>query len=90
MVRNFASAFWGLVAMAFANGMTSQVCLAHPDHPVQVGSGDSVAHYILQPEHSLPAVVLALALGCACRMLTKYRTNRELAYLHSAEETHQD
>lgn len=36
-------------------------CSAHPDHPVKFVSSDSVLHYVLEPEHALPLVVLAVA-----------------------------
>ena len=62
MSNQFAKLFSGLIAGALAWNFGVSTCLAHPDHPVQVGASDSLLHYLVQPEHALPLVVLAVAM----------------------------
>lgn len=54
-------------------------CYAHPDHPVTVVSSDSVLHYVLQPEHALPMVVVAAAAWWLGRAFSRKLSTREVA-----------
>ncbi len=54
-------------------------CSAHPDHPVKIVSSDSVLHYILQPEHGLPLVILAAAAWWLSRTLAGRSSARKIA-----------
>ncbi len=61
MSTRFAKLFSGLTACALVWNFSFSNCLAHPDHPIQVVSSDSLLHYFVQPEHALPLVVFAVA-----------------------------
>jgi hypothetical protein len=68
MSNSFAKFFCGLMFSVLAWNVGVSTCLAHPDHPVQVGSSDSLLHYFVQPEHALPFVVFAVAIWWISRI----------------------
>ncbi len=55
--RRFAS----ILSIAAIWNLGAVTCSAHPDHPVKIVADDSSLHYLLQPEHALPFVLLAVA-----------------------------
>jgi hypothetical protein len=62
MSNRFANLFSGLIASAFVWNLGAASCSAHPDHPVQIVSSESLLHYLVQPEHALPLAVFAVAM----------------------------
>jgi hypothetical protein len=46
------------VAVVANLALTSSYALAHPGHAVEITSTDSPVHYLVQPEHALPVVVI--------------------------------
>ncbi len=67
MSNSFAKLSLGLAACAFVWNSGVSTCLAHPDHPIQVVSSESLLHYFVQPEHALPLVVFAVAMWWVSR-----------------------
>jgi len=62
MCTEFGKLFSGLFLSVLAWNFGVSTCLAHPDHPIQVGASDSLLHYFVQPEHAMPLVVFAVAM----------------------------
>ena len=72
----FAKLISGVSASALIWNFDAIVCLAHPDHPLQIVSSDSALHYFVQPEHVLPWVVLTVAIVWICRAVQPQLTVR--------------
>ena len=68
----FAKFFSGFSAAALVWNLGASACLAHPDHPIQIGASESLLHYFVQPEHSLPLAIFAVAMWWLCRMADKH------------------
>ncbi len=59
-----------LVSSAAIWSSGASTCFAHPDHPVQVVSSDSLLHYFVQPEHALPLAAFAVVVWLVRRLAT--------------------
>lgn len=69
MSNSFSKFTCSLTSVALIWNIGVSTCFAHPDHPVQVGSSDSLLHYFIQPEHALPLAIFAGAMWWLSRMV---------------------
>jgi hypothetical protein len=69
MSNKFSKFFPSLISGAVVWNSSLSTCWAHPDHPLPVGSSDSLLHYFVQPEHALPFAVFAVAMWWISRLV---------------------
>lgn len=75
-MTRFSKVFSSVLATVLVWNLGAVPCFAHPDHPLQIVPGNSVLHYIVQPEHSLTLAVFAVAMWWIIRCVRTQLANR--------------